>query len=239
MKPEVRQILDAIADDARKCLAASNAFRQGRGPQPPDAPHYVFASEGRVVSAYEEAALEYPESREKIWDELICLWGELIECYPFTRIKNAVARLRQGRPFDSALKDEFEEITLELQEIEFRRPGELKRRKGRSRYADRMRCHVWVQADSTKIVVGKKSYKVTGYEAWCIIDRVLWALWHGDTSYCIVLTSKDYNMLKDDARKFVQKYVERQVLPVKMRRSNRQQWTDRARFKFDALPKDS
>lgn len=237
IRSEIREVLDAVSRKARECVSASSEFRQHGGQKPYDAPHYVFAPEGCVASTYKAAAEECPECVGMLWDELLELLRVVAHEYDFKRIADAMQILEGDGPFGAELTDQLQIISDELLEIEFRKPGELVRRKGRSRYAGRLIIKgVYVAPDSKTLMIGDADrYKVSAYKDWCIADRILRVVSKGDRGFVIPLTTLEINALHEGCKAFVGKYIERATLPVEERRSNREQWGPFARFKYEKL----
>jgi len=237
IRTEIREVLDAVTLKAHECIRASSEYRQHGGKRPCDAPHYIFSVNGCVASAYRAAAEECPDCEGLLWDEFLVLIHEVAHEYKFKRITDAMSILDEEPPFGLELSEQLQVISEELLEIELRRPCELRRRTGRSRFAGRLVVKgVFVSQDSKTLMVGDKDrYTVTAYRDWCIVDRILRAVWKGLNGYVIALSTKEINALHGDCKQFVGKYIEREMLPVEERASNRQQWGDKARFKYEKL----
>ena len=236
MKKAIRRVLDSICANVRSRLKESMAFREGRGDRPLEPLHYAYSPQGYLVSGYLAAVDEERQDAPRLWEEFLSLLDEVAKVYHFKRITDALAELKGGFPFPDGLPGVMQSISDELLAVEFRKPNELKRRKGVSRFAGKLVCEgVFVPEDSSKVKVGEEEYQFTAYNDWCVMDRVLKALSLNETGYVIRLTTAEMNALHDGCKTFFKKYVERQIRPQEARRSNREKWADVARFRYEML----
>lgn len=217
-------------------IKAWDAFRNKKGKEPDVALHYILSPEGEILSTFLFVAEESPMAG--LWPLLEGVLNELLKTYPTKRIREAVNEARQIGKVDAALLEPFAALSFELEAIEGVAPKELHRRRGRSRFAGRkVGDKIFIPKDSTGIRVGDtERYAVTGENDWLVMDRILTAVWKGERGSAIHITTKEWNALHDDRKKFVKKYVKRDLLPKALKRSNRHQFAETARFLYDKLP---
>ena len=218
-------------------VKAWDAFRNKKGKEPDVALHYLFSPKGKLLPTFLFVADESPW--DGLWPLLEGALNELSKIYSSKRIQEAVEAARQIGKVDAALSEPFAALSFELEAIEGMPPKELHRRRGKSRFSGLMvGDRIFIPRDSTAILVGDdERYSVTGDNDWIVMDRILTAVWKGERESTIRITTKEWNALQDDRKKFVEKYIRRDPLPKELRHSNRHQFAETARFLYDKLPK--
>ena len=239
MRTQVRRVLDVVRATAVTSLRLCDDFRKGRGNRPCDAPHYLFSLKGSLYSAYSDAAKQMPDMQDILWSEYVQTVSEAARVFNTKRLSDSVEQLGLAAPFSSEVEAILASIVDELAEVEFAPLGLLKRRKGKSMFAGRSvgksEWRIYVDRASTCVMVGEEEYAVTAYLDWVAMDRVLTVVSRVDKTSAIKITTAEWNALHGGCKKFFNKYVLRDVLPVESRRSNRQQWADNARFRYEKL----
>lgn len=182
-------------------------------------PHYAFSPDGLLVDAIYDAAKEGLVSEDFLRKTLDAIGKKIKKAAPTMRIAEAVKILNGLDPLGGAIKEAFEQISLELSRLEKLPPG-TRSRKGASTFAGKSFNNVKVAKDSSFIMVGSVKYNISGVDTWVIIDRVLKAISESERGYVIDITTAEVNKLKSQAKDFFNKFCKRKPIPKKLQRGN-------------------
>lgn len=221
-KVDHRGIIAAFVTRAFAALDEWSASRENSAEDSPrqmTMPHYVFSPDGLLVDAIYHAANEGLVSEDFLRKTLDAIGKKIKKAAPTMRIAEAVKILNGLEPLGGAIKEAFEQISLELSRLEKLPPG-TRSRKGASTFAGKSFNNVKVAKDSSFIMVGSVKYNISGVDTWVIIDRVLKAISESERGYVIDITTADVNKLKNRAKDFFNKFCKRKQIPKKQQRGN-------------------